>query len=82
MENFKKQVIELVNAKDRESEKYFSWLRFLIGLTATLLGIIVSLRDTNDQTYYQHMLFATTILSMTLSIIFGSILLLILGDKS
>ena len=77
MENFKKQVIELVNAKDREIEKYFSWLRFQIGLSATLLGILVSLRNTNDQTYCQHIAFATTILSMTLSIIFGSILLFV-----
>ena len=77
MENFKKQVLELVNAKDRESDKYFSWLRFLIGLTATLLGIIVSLRNTNDQTYCQHIVFATTIISMTFSIIFGSILLFV-----
>ena len=77
MEDFNKQVIEFINAKDRESEKYFSWLKYLIGLTATLLGILVSLRNTNDQTNYQHIAFSTTILSMTASIIFGSILLFV-----
>lgn len=77
MEDFKKQVIEFINAKDRESEKYYSWLKYLIGLTATLLGILVSLRNTNDQTYCQHIAFSTTILSMTASIIFGSILLFV-----
>jgi hypothetical protein len=77
MENFKNQVIELINAKERESEKYFSWLKYLIGLTSTLLGILVSLRNTNDQSYCQHIAFAATILSMTVSIIFGSILLFV-----
>ena len=75
MENFKRQFEELLKDKDAESGKFFSWLRYLISMTATLLGILIALRDSSNQSYSQHIFFALTILLMSSSIIFGSILL-------
>jgi hypothetical protein len=77
MENIRRQIEELIETKNLESKSYFKWLKFIISLNVTLLGIIIALRDYSNQTKIQHIVYAITIVLMLLSIIFGSLLVFI-----
>ncbi len=74
MDNIKRQVEEIIRVKDSESKSYFTWLKFIISLNVTLLGILIVLRDSSNQTKIQHIVYAITIVLMLFSVIFGSIL--------
>ncbi len=77
MENIRRQIEELIKTKNLESRSYFTWLKFIISLNVTLLGILIALRDSSNQTKIQHIVYAITIVLMLFSIIFGSLLVFI-----
>jgi hypothetical protein len=77
MENLRRQIEELIKTKNSESKSYFTWLKFIISLNVTLLGILIALRDSSNQTKIQHIVYAITIVLMLFSIIFGSLLVFI-----
>ncbi|MDO8992092.1 hypothetical protein [Daejeonella sp.] len=58
-----------------KSEKYFSWLRQLLLMASSLLGILISLHLKPSEDNYTHALFSITLLLLGLGILSGSIAL-------
>jgi hypothetical protein len=74
-QNLRTKLEEFVSIKEKESDKYFAWLRNIIGMAITLMGVLISLRNVNNENKYANLLFAISISLIALGIITGALLL-------
>jgi uncharacterized membrane protein len=77
--NLDKQTFEIFNkyrsAEDKSHDLFSSWVKTIVAVSAGLVSVLVSLRQTKSDTPLQHVLFSLTIIGLTLGILSGVILL-------
>lgn len=61
-------------AKSRNDSEY-SWVKQVLVAISTILGLIISLKDSNSQTYNEHIAFVVAILSNGLCVLVGLLFL-------
>lgn len=76
-ENLRHKIEEFVALKDKESEKYFAWLRNIIGMAIALMGLLISLRPEIHDNACANLIFSISISLIALGIISGAILLFV-----
>jgi hypothetical protein len=62
-------------AADKWHDLYTGWVKGIIVISAGLVSVLVSLRQNKSETQLEHILFSMTIISLTLGILTGVILL-------
>jgi hypothetical protein len=65
-------LVELANERNL---KYYAWLRQILLMASGLIGILVSLKNTKSENSIEHLAFVTTIISLGIGILAGSIVL-------
>jgi hypothetical protein len=75
--NLKNKIEEFVSLKEKESEKYFEWLRNIIGIAIALMGILISMRTENNENQCANLIFSVSISFIALGIISGALLLFV-----
>lgn len=75
--NLRSKIEDFVALKDKESDKYFAWLRNILAMAIGLIGILVSLRPTERMEYYPHLLFSLAIGLISLGILTGAVILFV-----
>lgn len=74
-DNLKTKLDEFISLKKEENEKYFLWLRNIIGMAIAFLGILVSFKSKDETSLLTHLVFSISISLISLGIISGTILL-------
>ncbi len=74
-QNMRNKIEEFVALKDKESEKYFAWLRNIIGMAIAMMGILISLRTESRENPCANLIFSISISLISLGIISGALLL-------
>jgi hypothetical protein len=76
-QNLRNKIEEFIALKDKESEKYFAWLRNIIGMAIAMMGILISLKPDKLENPFANLIFAISISLIALGIISGVILLFV-----
>lgn len=76
-QNLRNKIEEFVALKEKESEKYFAWLRNIIGMAIALMGILISLRPETNENQCANFIFAISISLIALGIISGAMMLFV-----
>lgn len=66
---------EIKEIEDKRHEKFYSWIKTLITLSVGLFGILISFKSTIPLPIVRSILFAVSISSLGLGILFGLIVL-------
>lgn len=69
------RIDELKAIEDKRHEKFYSWIKTLITLSVGLFGILISFKSTIPMSFPKSILFAISISSLGLGILFGLIVL-------
>ncbi len=69
------QIDRIEEIQNLRQQKYFDWLKNILTIAVAFLGLIISLKSENDQSFYKHIFFSITILLLSIGILFGSIVL-------
>lgn len=77
--NLDKQTQEIFDkyksVEDKSHDLFSNWVKTIVAVSAGLVSVLVSLRQTTSETKLQHILFSITIIGLTLGILSGAILL-------
>jgi hypothetical protein len=66
------KIAEIANLK---YDKFYAWYKQILLMASGLLSVLVALHSKNSETYIEHLAFITTIVSLSLGILSGSIFL-------
>ena len=69
------RINELQKIQDKRLEKFYSWIKTLITLSVGLFGILISFKSELPMPVIKSLLFAISISSLGLGILFGLIVL-------
>jgi hypothetical protein len=74
-QNLRNKIEEVLALKEKESKKYFAWLRNIIGMAIALMGILISLRLEIHDNPCANLIFSISISLIALGVISGALLL-------